>query len=83
MDTDVVDGICDLLQQKDHLDIVRFTIKACTYISMNYDFINAPTYSVPIIKEFIRLIDELKQRNDQYNIIYAIKNILKGAKENK
>lgn len=35
----VVFGICDLLDQKKHQDIIRYTIKACTYISMNYDFI--------------------------------------------
>ena len=83
MGSDVVMGICDLLQQKENRDIVRFTIKGCTFISMNYDFINAPSYSVPILKEFINLIDHFTCRNDQFNIIYAIKNILKGSKENK
>ena len=83
MGSDVVNGMCDLLRQKENRDIVRFTIKGCTFISMNYEFINAPSYCVPILKELINLIEHFNCRNDKYNLIYAIRNILKGSKENK
>ena len=83
MDNDIVAGMCDLLQQSEHIDIQRFTIKACTYVSMNYDFVNEEAYSGPILCTFMELIDIMEQRNDQYNIIQTIRNILKGCEENK
>ena len=46
---EVVKGICDLLMMKKHTDIIRYTIKACTYISMNYKFINDSKFSLNIL----------------------------------
>lgn len=83
MATEVVQGICELLNQKKHIEIIRYTIKACTYISMNYDFIKESMYSLDILKSMMVLLDKMKNRNDQFNIILTIKNILKGDKCNK
>ena len=83
MATEVVIGICELLNQNKHIDIIRYTIKACTYISMNYDFIRDSKFSLDILKSMMTLLDKMKNRNDQFNIILTIKNILKGDKTNK
>lgn len=80
MATEVVQGICQLLNQNKHIEIIRYTIKACTYISMNYEFIKESLYSLDILKSMMRLLDKMKNRNDQFNIILTIKNILKGDK---
>ena len=76
-------GMCELLRQKKHTDIIRYTIKACTYISMNYDFIKQSIFSLDILKAMMTLLDQMTSRDDRYNIILTIKNILKGDKENK
>jgi hypothetical protein len=65
------------------MEIIRHTIKACTYISMNYDFIKESKFSLAILKSMMSLLDSMKDRDDQYNIILTIKNILKGDKVNK
>jgi hypothetical protein len=83
MAKEVVTGICDLLSMKKHKDIIRFTIKACTYISMNYDFIKRSDLSLDILKCFMKLLDQMTGKDDIYNISMAIKNILKGDKKNK
>ena len=80
---EVVNGICDLLRQMKHMDIVRNTIKACTYISMNYEFISASEYSLEILKAFMFLLENMEEQADQTKIILTIKNILKGDKVNK
>ena len=49
-DISIVKGICDLLQQVNHLDIIRYAIKACTYISMNYKFIKDSKFSKHILQ---------------------------------
>ena len=82
-DIEVVKGICDLLMMKKHIDIIRYTIKACTYISMNYKFINDSKFSLNILKSMMILLDQMQSRDDRYNIILTIKNILKGDKINK
>lgn len=46
---EVVNGIVHLLKQIKHMDIIRHTIKACTYISMNYDFIKESKFSLAIL----------------------------------
>ena len=79
----VINGICDLLNQTAQTDIIRHTIKACTFISLNYDFIKQYDYSLPILKAMLLLVEKVEDKNDVYNIILTIKNILKGAKENK
>jgi hypothetical protein len=59
-DIKIVRGICDLLQQVNHMDIIRYTIKACTYISMNYKFIKNSKFSKDILKQMMRLLDQPK-----------------------
>jgi hypothetical protein len=39
MSEKVVQGVCVLLRMVKEINVVRDTIKACTYISMNYDFV--------------------------------------------
>lgn len=50
---------------------------------MNYEFIKESQYSLDILKSMMSLLDKMKNRNDQFNIIMTIKNILKGDKTNK
>lgn len=83
MAAEVVEGICELLSQKKQPDIIRYTIKACTYISMNYEFISQSKFSLNILKKMMSLLDVMAHRDDKYNIILTIKNILKGDKVNK
>lgn len=83
MDGQVIIGICDLLGQRKHTSIVRYTIKACTYISMNFYFISERDFSREILKSMMTLLDFFSTKEDCYNIILTIKNILKGAKENR
>jgi hypothetical protein len=45
MTSEVVIGICDLLGQKEE-NVIRNTIKACSYISMNYNFIKKADLSL-------------------------------------
>ena len=59
MAQEVVFGICDLLSQTKHLDIIRYTIKACTYISMNYDFIKQSQFSLVILQSMMVLLDTM------------------------
>lgn len=65
------------------MDIVRHTIKACTYISMNYDFIKESRFSMIILQSMMQLLEQMPHPDDQFNIILTIKNILKGDKLNK
>ena len=62
--TEVVTGICELLNQNKHIDIIRYTIKACTYISMNYEFIKESQFSLDILKSMMTLLDKMNNRND-------------------
>ena len=80
---EVVHGICELLRQTKHPDITRYTIKACTFISMNYDFIAQHHFSLDILRAMMKLLDQMTSSRDQYNIILTIKNILNGDKQNK
>lgn len=64
MVTEVVNGIGQLLNLYKHKDIIRHTIKACTYISMNYEFIKNPSLSVDILKDMLKLLDIMPNRND-------------------
>lgn len=83
MAKEVVRGICDLLRQVKHIEIVRNTIKACTYISMNYEFIQESEYSLEILRSFMYLLEKMENRHDRFNIILTLKNILKGDKAHK
>lgn len=80
---DVIKGICKLLSLKKNEDVTRHTIKACTYLSMNFEFISESKHSLPVLHAMMELLDNLSDRHDQFNIILTIKNILKGAKNNK
>ena len=65
------------------MGIINHTIKACTYISLNYNFILQHEFSQPILKELLSLLSKVKGKQETQNIILSIKNILKGAKANK
>ena len=64
MAPEVVLGITDLLKQIKHMDIIRGTIKACTYMSMNYEFIKESQYSKIILEAMLLLLSQMKDRND-------------------
>ena len=50
---------------------------------MNYEFIKQPDLSLDILKSMMLLLDQMKSRDDKYNIILTIKNILKGDNDNR
>lgn len=79
----VIEGICDLLNQKKNMSIIRYTIKACTYISMNYDFIRQTEFAKKILRSMMELLSKTNTKEDHYNITLTIKNILKGDKANR
>ena len=50
---------------------------------MNYKFIKDARFSRNILKQMMKLLDQMTGRNDKYNFILTIRNILKGDKVNK
>jgi hypothetical protein len=61
----VVAGLCNLLLiEKQHVGIIRNSIKACTYISMNYDFIKESSLSLKILSAMLSLLDTMEDRDD-------------------
>lgn len=73
---EVILGIKHLLEQIDELDIVKNTVKACTYLSMNYEFVSSKL-SLDVLQNLMPLMYNF-QGNDKMNLIYSISNILKG-----
>lgn len=60
---------------------MRNTVKACTYLSMNYEFVST-NLSLDILKNLMPLLNTFSG-TDQYNLIFTIANILKGDPQNK
>lgn len=60
MSEKVVFGVCVLLRMTNEIDIVRDTIKACTYISMNYDFVKQSRFSLIILQALMMLLDRME-----------------------
>jgi len=78
---EVILGMTHLLEQVEDHEILRNTVKACTYLSMNYEFVS--TYlSLEILKNLIPFL-YVFQDEDKMNLIFSISNILKGDKQNK
>ena len=78
---EVIIGIGNLLEESDNEDILRNTVKACTYLSMNYKFVSTHL-SLEILKNLMTFMHVFKGE-DRFNLIFSITNILKGDKENK
>lgn len=55
MSHEVVIGLNQLLERSEHLDILQNTVKACTYLSMNYEFVSA-SLSLDILKNLMPLL---------------------------
>ena len=56
-------------------------MKACTYLSMNYEFVST-SLSLDVLKNLMPLMKDF-EGDDQHNLIFSIANILKGEKANK
>lgn len=78
---EIVVGVSSLLHVRDNLDIIRNTVKAVSYLSMNYEFVNLPI-SLEILKRLMPLLDtfyeDTADNKNMINLIFSISNILKG-----
>ena len=55
----VIEGLVHLLQQdKRYSDIISFTVEACTYISLNFNFLNSEM-SLKILQALTPLLARL------------------------
>jgi hypothetical protein len=54
MKREVILGVTNLLAVYEHRDILSNTIKACTYLTMNYDFVVQPL-SLELLKRLMDL----------------------------
>jgi len=81
MSHEVILGINHLLELKGQPDILRNTVKACTYLSMNYEFV-AKSHSLDVLKNLMTLMDDF-DGNDKVNLTFIFANILKGTREKK
>lgn len=83
---EIVQGVNSLLNVNENLDIIKNTVKAVSYLSMNYEFVNQPI-SLQILKRLMPLLDTLcvnqTDDKDMINLIFSISNILKGDLKNK
>ncbi|CDW78052.1 UNKNOWN [Stylonychia lemnae] len=78
---EVILGITHLLELSDEQDIIKNTVKACTYLSMNYEFVSSKL-SLDVLKNLMPLLT-IFQGDDKLHLIYSISNILKGDNDNK
>lgn len=78
---EIVVGVSSLLHVRANLDIIRNTVKAVSYLSMNYEFVNQPI-SLEILKRLMPLLDtfyeDTTDNKNMINLIFSISNILKG-----
>lgn len=56
MAPEVVSGICVLLKEVNYQEIIRNSIRACTYISMNYEFIRRSELSLDVLVSMMKLL---------------------------
>ena len=88
----IIRGIVHLLNQDSRYDnITSYTVKACTYISLNFNFLNSEM-SLQMLQALLPLLDRLSTQptkalikmeeitliSDKENCIFAISNLLKG-----
>jgi len=52
---EVILGITHLLELSDQQDIIKNTVKACTYLSMNYEFVSSKL-SLDVLKNLMPLL---------------------------
>lgn len=71
---------------RENPDIIRNSVKAVSYLSMNYDFVNQPI-SLDILRNLMPLLDMFHNdpANSKHiaNLIFSISNIVKGDPANK
>jgi hypothetical protein len=84
---ELVLGVTQLLQVQGHKEILGNTVKACTYLTMDYEFVNRPL-SLDLLMRLVPLIDyfaadiNIDSRNI-INLIFSISNIVKGSNANR
>lgn len=55
---EVIQGIVHLLRQTRNETILKYTVKACTYISLNFEFLNSDM-SLLVLQALTPLLDLL------------------------
>jgi len=78
---EVVNGVNHLLEQQEEVEIIKNTVRSCTYLSMNYQFISTQL-SLEVLRNLMHLLP-LFQGTDRVNLFFSISNILKGLKQSK
>lgn len=83
---EVVLGVAHLLTVTHNTDIISATLKACTYLTMTYEFVSSPL-SLEVLKNLIPLTDIMSGvkecTEDMINLVQTIANLIKGTDENK
>ena len=81
---EVITGVIHLLSKTENLStVISNTVKACTYLTLNFDFVSGPT-SITMLIKMIPLIDyyEKKQPGGNMNLqdlICCISNLLRSS----
>lgn len=82
-----------LLRQTKNETILKYTVKACTYISLNFEFLNSDM-SLLVLQALTPLLDLLSYQengnarddvvltSDKDNCVFAVSNLLKGRTQN-
>ena len=79
---EVVEGVAYLLTILHNSDIISSTLKACTYLTMTYEFVSSPL-SLAVLRNLMPLLDFLYKPNecsqDIINLVQSIANLVKGT----
>jgi hypothetical protein len=79
--TEVVLGVAHLLTITHNPEIISSTLKACTYLTMTYEFVSK-TISLAILKNLTPLMDLMIRgeecTQDIINLVFSISNLAKG-----
>ena len=78
---EIISGISHLLEHTNETEMLRHTILACSYLSMNYNFSSSPL-SKEIIEKLVPLVPIFKDK-DLYVLLVTISKIMKGRDDNK
>ena len=84
---EIIVGVTHLLKITWNSDIIKDTVRAVTYLSMNYVFVNSQI-SIEVLKRLMPLLTVLQESGEaklstSVNLIFSIANIVKGDSQNK
>lgn len=80
---ELIFGVANLLSVLGHREILGNAVKACTYLTMDYEFVSQPI-SMELLQRLVPLVDYFAEDDHDnprnfFNLVYCITNIVKGA----